>query len=241
MRATNVVLADAQPIFRAGVREVLEETGRYRVVAQAGTGLEAVELSQPTTIDLVILSTNLSQLSGLQVARLLAQREDAPRIVFLSNEREANTLADVQRTGAGVLPRDTPAADLIQALDRLVTDGPEPVQASPEPAPSRDQVHQARSTVARVALSPVEPAGDDRLQLLSQLEIQVLRRVAAGFSLPEIASSLATPIATVEAHRAAILRKLGVSDQAQAVQHARRHGWLSVAAPDFGSLPASSL
>jgi DNA-binding NarL/FixJ family response regulator len=239
MRTTNVVLADTQPIFRAGVREVLEETGRYRVVAQVGTGLEAVEQSLPNTVDLVILSTNLSQLTGLQVARLLAQREDAPRIVFLSNERD--TATEAQRTGAAFLPRDTPAADLIQALDRLVTDGPEPVQASPEPALSRDLAHQARPTAARVAPSPVEPAGDDRLQLLSQLEIQVLRRVAAGFSLPEIATSLAMPITTVEEHRAAILRKLGVSDQAQAVQHARHHGWLSVAAPDFGSLPASSL
>ena len=58
MRATNVVLADAQPIFRAGVREVLEETGRYRVVAQAGTGLEAVEHGQSATVDLIILGTN---------------------------------------------------------------------------------------------------------------------------------------------------------------------------------------
>jgi DNA-binding NarL/FixJ family response regulator len=241
MRATNVVLADAQPIFRAGVREVLEETGRYRVVAQADTGLEAIELSQRATVDLVVLGTNLSQLSGLQVARLLSQRQDAPRIVFLSNERDATTVAEVQRTGAAYLPRDTPAADLIQALDCIVTDAPEPAQASAEPELRHEPAHQARPTRTWPALSPAEPASDDRLQLLSQLEIQVLRRVAAGFSLPEIAASLATPVAVVEEHRAAILRKLGVSDPAQAVQHARRHGWLSVAATEFGSLPASTL
>jgi DNA-binding NarL/FixJ family response regulator len=239
MRTTNVVLADTQPIFRAGVREVLEETGRYRVVAQVGTGLEAVEQSLPNTVDLVILSTNLSQLTGLQVARLLAQREDAPRIVFLSNERD--TATEAQRTGAAFLPRDTPAADLIQALDRIVTDEPATARISPEPALGREPVHQTRPTVNRAALSPAEPACDDRLHLLSHLEIQVLRRVAAGFSLPEIATSLATPISAVEEHRAAILRKLGVSDPAQAVQHARRHGWLSVAATDFGTMPASTL
>lgn len=236
MRATNVVLADAQPIFRAGVREVLEETGRYRVVAQAATGLEAIEESQPSDVDLVILSTNLSQLSGLQVARLLAQRDDAPRIVFLSNERDDTTLAEARRTGADFLPRDTPAADLIQALDRALAKS-EPINddLADEPVPP------ARPTVTTDALDPAEPTGEDRLHLLSQSELQVLRRVAAGFSLPEIAASLATPIATIEEHRTAILRKLGVTDQAQAVQHARRHGWLSVAQADYGAMPASSI
>lgn len=236
MQAMNVVLADAQPIFRAGVREVIEETGRYRVVAQAATGLEAAEASQPGTVDLVILSTNLSQLTGLQVARLLAQRDAAPRIVFLSNERDAATLAEVRRTGATFLPRDTPAADLIQALDRVVTVIPDRAMTDRAIEPT----HRPRPSAARLAPDPAEPANEDRLHLLSHLEMQVLRRVAAGFSLPEIASSLATPIATVEELRAEILRKLGVANQAQAIQHARRHGWLSIAS-EFSPVPAPSL
>lgn len=123
MRSTRVVLVDSQPIFRAGVRRVIEETGRYQVVAEAGTVLEASHLGEAHDFDLIVLNAHLPVMVGIHVARLLARRQATPRIVFLGNDRDRDTMAAAARVGAAaVLPRDTSPAELVRVLNRVVAD-----------------------------------------------------------------------------------------------------------------------
>ena len=121
MRATRVVLVDPQPIFRAGVRSVLEATGRYRVVAQAGSGAPASQLCDTPDFDLLLLNLRLPYATGLRVAKLLTERAATARVVFLSNDRDRDMLSAAARTGgAAVLPRDSSSAELVSLLDRVV-------------------------------------------------------------------------------------------------------------------------
>lgn len=217
MQATRVVLVDPQPIFRAGVRSVLEETGRYRVVAQAGTGVQASQLCDPPDFDLMLLNLRLPLLTGLRVAKLLAERAASARVVFLTNDRDRETLTAAARTGAvAVLPRDTSSTELVSVLDRVV-EGEILFHAA---------VDREAAAVDRVQ---AEAADDDRLHLLSVLEVQVLTGVAEGMSLAEIATSLRSTEPAVEQHYRSLLHKLNVDDPAQAVRLARRHGWIPTA------------
>jgi DNA-binding NarL/FixJ family response regulator len=213
MQATRVVLVDPQPIFRAGVRSVLEATGRYRVVAQAGTGAQAGQLFDPPDFDLMLLNLRLPLLTGLRVAKLLAERAASARVVFLTNDRDRETLTAAARTGAvAVLPRDTPSTELVSVLDRVV-EGEILFHAAVDRESADDRVQE-------------EADDDDRLHLLSVLEVQVLTGVAEGMSLAEIAASLRSTEPAVEQHYRSVLHKLNVDDSAQAVRHALRHGWL---------------
>jgi DNA-binding NarL/FixJ family response regulator len=223
MHATRVVLVDPQPIFRAGVRSVLEETGRYRVVAQAGTGPQANQLSEAPDFDLMLLNARLPIETGLRVAKLIAERKPAARVVVLSNERDRATLGTVARTGAtALLPRDTPSTELVSLLDRVV----EGEVFLPEATGHDDVI---------VSASPRPDAvTDDRWHLLSALEVQVLTGVAQGLSIPEIAVSLRSTEPAIEQHYRSVLHKLEVDDPAQAIRHARRHGWIPAPSP-FGA------
>jgi DNA-binding NarL/FixJ family response regulator len=121
MRPTYVALVDPQPVFRAGVRSVLEETGRYRVVAQASSGLAVGELCRSHDVELVLLPVRLPGLPGLLVAELLNRQQPTPRIVFLSNDGSAATRRSAAWTGAAAfLPRDVAILELIRTLDRVV-------------------------------------------------------------------------------------------------------------------------
>lgn len=236
MRLTNVLLVDSQPNFRAGVKCVLEETGRYRVVAQAGPSELAHQLRGAPDFDLLLLNARLPHQTAIQMAQLLSAREAAPRIVVLSKERDHETVEAAARAGAAaILPRDTTSAELISILDRVV-EGEKVFVIPMRPEPGALGQPHPDGTPAAAKLD-----GDDRLHLLSVLEVQVLTGVAQGLSIPDIAAMLAIPAPMVEQYLHSVLHKLDVEDAAQAVRHARRHGWIPSPppAPESMSPPTS--
>lgn len=129
---------------------MLEETGRYQVVAEAGTVLEASHLGEARDFDLILLNAHLPVMVGIHVARLLARWPARPHIVFLGNDRDRDTMVAAARVGAAaVLPRDTSPAELVRALNRVVAD--EDSQAATE---GQDQVPDRPGRRAQ----PAEPA-----------------------------------------------------------------------------------
>lgn len=158
MRSTCVVLVDSQPIFRAGLRRVLEETGRFQVVAEAGTVLEASQLGETRDFDLIVLNAHLPVMVGIHVARLLARRQATPHIVFLGNDQDRDTVAATTRVGAAVvLPRDTSPAELVRVLNRVVADG-DSRSATPDQAAARAGQGESRQRPARRPPGGNDPA-----------------------------------------------------------------------------------
>jgi len=209
----RVVIADDQPLMRAGFKAVLEATGSIVVVAEAGDGEEAIAAAEAHAPDVVLMDIRMPRVDGIEATRRLPRR----RVLILTTFGLDEYIVEALRAGAsGFLTKDAPAADLVAAV-RAVAAGD--AVLSPQ---------VTRRLLDRVAgrLPPAPGAGPaaDGVARLTEREREVLQLVAAGLSNAEIASALVLAEPTVKSHVSNLLGKLGLRDRVQAVIWAYEHG-----------------
>jgi DNA-binding NarL/FixJ family response regulator len=200
----RVVIADDQPMMRAGFKAVLEAAGDIDVVAEAGTGAEAVDAANHHAPDVVLMDIRMPEMDGIEATRRLPRQ----RILILTTFGLDEYIIDALRAGAsGFLLKDAPTAEVVQAV-RAVAAG----DAVLSPAITRQLLDQVgRRLPAAVDRTP------DALAQLTEREQQVLRMLAAGLANAEIAEALVVSEATVKSHVSNLLGKLGLRDRVQAV------------------------
>jgi DNA-binding NarL/FixJ family response regulator len=207
MTPLRVVIADDQPMMRAGFKAVLEATGNIEVVAEASNGLEAVEAAQRHAPDVVLMDIRMPELDGIEATRRLPRQ----RVLILTTFGLDQYIIEALRAGAsGFLLKDAPTADVVEAV-RAVAAG----DAVLSPAITRQLLDQ----VARRLPAPVSQAPENLTQL-TEREREVLRMLAAGLTNAEIAAALVVSEATVKSHVSNLLGKLGLRDRVQAVIYA---------------------
>jgi DNA-binding NarL/FixJ family response regulator len=207
MSTLRVVIADDQPMMRAGFKAVLESTGDIKVVAEAGTGEEAVRAATEMDPDVVLMDIRMPGMDGIEATRLLPRQ----RVLILTTFGLDEYIINALRAGAsGFLLKDAPTEEVVAAV-RAVAAGDAVLSTSV----TRQLLNQiARRLPAAVSRQPSE------LAALTQREQEVLRMLAAGLSNAEIASALVVSEATVKSHVSALLGKLGLRDRVQAVIYA---------------------
>ena len=210
MSRIRVLIADDQPLMRAGFRTVLEATGSIEVVAEAGDGEEAIALAQRHEPDVILMDVQMPRLDGIEATRRLPRH----RVLVLTTFGLDEYIVEALRAGAsGFLTKDAPVNDLVAAV-RAVAAG----DAVLSPAATR----QLLDRVGR-RLPPVAPASE-RQDDLTERELDVLRLLAAGMSNAEIAQALVVAEPTVKSHVSNLLSKLGLRDRVQAVIYAYETG-----------------
>jgi DNA-binding NarL/FixJ family response regulator len=216
MSKLRVVIADDQPMMRAGFRAVLEATGAIEVVAEAGTGEEAVEAATLHAPDVVLMDIRMPGMDGIEATRRLPRQ----RVLILTTFGLDEYIIEALRAGAsGFLLKDAPTQEVVQAV-RAVADG-DGVLAPGVTRRLLDQV--GRRLPAAVSRTP------DGLEQLTDREHQALRMLAAGLSNAEIAEALVLSEATVKTHVSHLLGKLGLRDRIQAVIYAYETGLITPA------------
>ncbi|WP_455356373.1 response regulator [Streptomyces sp. SYSU K217416] len=210
----RVLLADDQTLVRAAFAMLVESARDMEVVAQAGTGLEAVELARSERADLVVMDIRMPELDGIEATRLIAADDDLAgvKVLVLTTYDTDEHVVEALRAGAsGFLIKDTKPAELLAAI-RTVAAG----ESLLSPGPT------AR-LIARVLRTPDAPAtgGPDGL---SDRERQVLGLVARGLNNTEIAETLGLSPLTAKTHVSRIMGKLGARDRAQLVITAYESG-----------------
>ena len=180
MSKLRVVIADDQPMMRAGFKAVLEATGNIEVVAEAGTGEEAVEAANRHAPDVVLMDIRMPVMDGIEATRRLPRQ----RVLILTTFGLDEYIIDALRAGAsGFLLKDAPTEEVVQAV-RAVAAG----DAVLAPAVTRQLLDQVgRRLPAAVSRAP------DELAQLTEREQQVLRMLAAGLTNAEI-SARARPL-----------------------------------------------
>jgi DNA-binding NarL/FixJ family response regulator len=203
----RVVIADDQPMMRAGFKAVLEATGDIQVVAEAATGAEAVAAADEYSPDVVLMDIRMPEMDGIEATRRLPRQ----RILILTTFGIDDYIIDALRAGAsGFLLKDAPTAEVVDAV-RAVAAG----DAVLSPQVTRQLLNQvARRLPAAVSQTPAA------LTELTQREHEVLRMLAAGLSNAEIAHALVISEPTVKSHVSNLLGKLGLRDRVQAVIYA---------------------
>src|SRR5882757_92489 len=207
MTSLQVVIADDQPMMRAGFKAVLEASGKVAVVAEAGTGEEAVELAKAHSPDVVLMDIRMPGMNGIEATRQLPRQ----RVLILTTFGLDEYIIEALRAGAsGFLLKDAPTEEVIAAVF-AVANG----DAVLSPAVTRQLLDQVGRRLPAAVSRDTGP-----LDTLTDREQQVLRMLAAGLSNAEIATALVVSDATVKSHVSRLLNKLGLRDRVQAVIYA---------------------
>jgi DNA-binding NarL/FixJ family response regulator len=204
----RVLLADDQPLVRGGFRVLVDSAADLEVVAEAATGLEAVEQTRATNPDVVLMDIRMPELDGLAATRLITADHPQARVLILTTFEIDEYVYQALRAGAsGFLGKSAEPRELLDAI-RTVHGG----DALLSPTATR-------SLIARCLAQPDVSATQvpNRLAALTEREREVLVLVATGLSNEDIAERLVVSPHTAKTHVNRAMTKLGAHDRAQLV------------------------
>lgn len=206
---TRVVIADDHTIVREGLKQLLTAAGDIEVVGEAVDGHEALARVRNVEFDVLVLDMSMPGKAGMELIRQIKSEKPKLRIVVLTMHQENQYAVRAIRAGAsGYLTKDSASAQLVHAIRKVASGG---AFISAEVAEQlAHQAHGASSAVPHEALS-------DR-------EFQVLQLLVAGVSLTDIGEQLHLSVKTISTHKARILEKLGLANQAELIRYAIAHG-----------------
>jgi DNA-binding NarL/FixJ family response regulator len=204
----RVVIADDHTIVREGLRELLSTAGDIAVVGEAVNGHEVVERVRMTDFDILLLDLSMPGKSGMELIRQVKTEKPKLRVLVLSMHEEHQYAVRAIKAGAsGYLTKDSASTELVSALRKLAAGG---AFISAEVAEQlAREAHGASDAPPHTTLS-------DR-------EYQVLRLLVSGQSLTEIAEKLNLSVKTISTHKARLMQKMKVGNQAELIRYAITH------------------
>ena len=203
----RVLIVDDHPVVRAGLTGMLAAEPDLDVVAEAADGAEAVRLALELAPDVVLMDLRMAGVDGVEATARLAARAPAVKVLILTTyDTDADIVRAVEAGATGYLLKDTPRADLAEAV-RLA---------------ARGETVLAPAVAAKLVSRLRQPAA----QPLTPREREVLALVARGLANAEIGRELFISEATVKTHLVRVFGKLGVDDRTAAVTKAMAQGLL---------------
>ncbi len=208
----RLLLADDHAMVRRGLRLVLDAEADLRVVAEAGDGIEALEVARRASLDLAILDVSMPRMTGLQAAAEILAIQPEVRVLMLSMHDSEQYLFEALRAGAsGYVLKSAADRDLVEA-SRAAIRGEPFLYPSAVATLIRDFLERARAGETEV-LDPLTPR-----------ELQVVKLIAEAHTNAQIAALLHISAKTVERHRENLMSKLGMSDRVELTRYAIRRG-----------------
>lgn len=223
MKTIKVLIVDDHPLFRQGLRDVLEFEEDIVVIDECEDGREALEKIRALRPDVVLMDVNLPGMNGMQVCRQAKNDRLKSGFIMLTAYDDAEQILHAFRAGASAYsPKDVTATRLLETV-RHVAQGRYVVD---------DQLlddtgiqRWLESKVGQVDRPYIEDP-QELFSPLSRREMEILQYVTRGMSNKEIAQALGISHQTVKNHMTSILHKLDVGDRTQAAVYALRHGWV---------------
>ncbi|HKF44338.1 MAG TPA: response regulator transcription factor [Thermoanaerobaculia bacterium] len=207
----EIVIADDHPIFRRGLRHVIEAEPDLRVLAEAGDGKAALEEIRRHSPDVAVLDVQMPGLSGFGVAQEL-RKERLPGLVFLTMHNDPGMLDRAFEVGAmAYVLKDAALSEIVQAV-RAAAAGRTFV------SPSLSDLLVDRAFPGRAA-----PKRSSRFEALTDRERQILKLIAESKTSKEIGATLGVHYRTIENSRTAISQKLGLQGSHALVKFAFDH------------------
>lgn len=215
MDVVKIVIADDHRLFRLGLRQVITKHGDVEVVAEAATGLEAVNAAREHAPDIVLMDISMPELNGIEAARRISTECPQTRVIILSMHADHRYVVEALKAGAkAYLLKDSAPLEVFTAI-RRVLEGQRYVSS---------QIREKNAGY----LDVIPAAEDSAFRALSAREREVLQLIAEGLSTRQIADKLNVSPKTVETHRGHIMEKLDIHTIAELTKYALREGLTSM-------------
>jgi two-component system, NarL family, response regulator DevR len=221
----KILIADDHSVVRAGLKALIERNPRFQVVAEAGSGDEAVQQAREKQPDVAVLDIRMPGKSGIDACREIVQTLPKCKVIMLTSYAEDDLLvATIQAGAVGYVLKRVGDNELIHAIERV----------------SQGEGVLDPSMTASV-FAEVRKAGDAQNHAafaeLTRQEMAVLSKIAQGMTNRQIAVELFLGEGTVRNYVSSILSKIGVSNRAEAAAYAVKHHIHEIIPPDHKEQP----
>ncbi len=207
-KPVRILIADDHEVVRQGLRRLLEARPGWEICAEAATGREAVEQARQLKPDIAVLDYSMPGLNGNEAARKIVEAAPRTEVLILTMYASEQLLRGALEAGArGYVLKSDASRDLISAVHALIEHKP----------------FLSSSMSGAILDAYLKPLGEPgSKQVLTSREREIVQLVAEGKSSKEIALTLKISVKTVEAHRANMMHKLGLSSVSELVRFAIR-------------------
>ena len=204
----RVVIADDHTILREGLKQLLQAAPDLQVVGEAADGHEVVRAVRDLEFDVLLLDMSMPGRSGMELIRQVKSEKPKLRVLVLSMHEEHQYAVRAIRAGAsGYLTKESAATLLVAAIRKVGSGG----------------AFISADVAEQLALAAMPHADVLPHATLSDREFQVFQLLVAGAGVTQIAGDLSLSVKTVSTHKARLMEKLGVANQAELIHYALRH------------------
>jgi DNA-binding NarL/FixJ family response regulator len=212
----KILIVDDHTIVREGLRALIDHEADMKVVAEAGSGAEAICIAREISHDVIVMDISMPAMNGIDATRLILQEHPDSRILALSMETDRRFVVEVLKAGAcGYLLKDVVFQELATAI-RTVAAG------APYLAPRVTEV------IVKEYLQRIPLSESLTCDALTPREREVLQMIADGRNSKEISQASNVSIKTIETQRSSIMQKLGLFSIASLTKYAIREGLTSL-------------
>lgn len=211
MKKVKILIADAYPVMRKGLKHVFSEHREFSIVGEADDGVKTLECVSQLKPDIVVLNNTMPGLDGIEVTRHLKEKSPEVKVIIYSMRHDKVYAANALKAGAlGYVLRGSDADDLLSAVKSALAGT---LYVSPAIAGEMLNAYVVRGET-------------DAFDTLSPRDVEVFKLIAGGAKYEAIAARLSVSVSTVKKHRQNIMRKLDVDSTAGLVKIAIRKGFI---------------
>jgi DNA-binding NarL/FixJ family response regulator len=204
----RVLIADDHAVVRRGLRQILEGAQGVTVAGEASTAAEVLDLVGERKWDVVVLDLSLPGASGLELlGEVKRRRADLPVLILTVHSEEQYAVRALRAGASGYLTKESAPEQLVEALGKIVRGGK----------------YVSAALGERLAVSLEKGADKPPHELLSDREYEVLRLLASGKTVSEVAGGLGLSVKTISTYRARILEKMDMRTNAELTHYAIRN------------------
>ena len=207
------LIADDHAIVREGLKQVVNESGDIEIADEASNGNDALNLARRNDYDVVILDITMPGRSGLDVlAQLKDEKPEVPVLVLSIHPEEQYAIRTLKTGAAGYLTKESAPQELVQAIRKVANGG-------------KYVTNSLAEKLAFSLFTGIEHEAPH--ESLSAREFEVLRMLAEGHTLSDIARILSLSVKTISTYRSRILEKMNLKNNAEIVRYALEKGLVS--------------
>lgn len=212
--AVKLMIADDHSMIREGLKQLLELEGEYKVIEEAGDGIDCLEKLEYVMPDILLLDINMPKMNGLEVLQKIKEKLIQVKVLVLTVHNEVEYLLKAGDIGInGYLLKDSEFAELKRAIDSVMN-GDNYIQPSLIPLLNAKMIDRNND--------------NKKIEILTRREMDVLKLLAFGMYNKEIAEQLRISERTVKNHVSNIFKKISVTDRTQAAVFAIRNNLITI-------------